>query len=71
MPVSPLAPTALVTGASHRIGRTIALFLAERGYALALHCNRSRAAAEACRRKSKTKAAGPPSCRATWRIMMT
>ncbi len=47
MPVSPLAPTALITGASHRIGRTIALFLAGRGYAVALHCNNSRAAAEA------------------------
>ncbi|MFN4309137.1 MAG: SDR family oxidoreductase [Ferrovibrio sp.] len=55
MPVSPLAPTALVTGASHRIGRTIALFLAERGYALALHCNRSRAAAEALQAQIQDK----------------
>jgi NAD(P)-dependent dehydrogenase (short-subunit alcohol dehydrogenase family) len=47
MPVPSSAPTALVTGASHRIGRAIALYLAGRGYAVALHCNRSRDAAEA------------------------
>lgn len=45
MPVPSSAPTALVTGASHRIGRAIALYLAGRGYAVALHCNRSRDAA--------------------------
>ncbi|WP_300302908.1 SDR family oxidoreductase [Ferrovibrio sp.] len=48
MPTIPShAPTALVTGAAHRIGRAIALHLAGRGYAVALHCNRSRAEAEA------------------------
>ncbi|MBM3516697.1 MAG: SDR family oxidoreductase [Alphaproteobacteria bacterium] len=39
--------TALVTGAAHRIGRTIALDLGRRGYRVAVHYNRSRAAAEA------------------------
>lgn len=38
--------TALVTGAAHRIGRAIALDLAGHGFDLAIHYNRSRAAAE-------------------------
>jgi len=38
---------ALITGAAQRIGRTIALDLAAHGYAVAVHCNRSRDAAEA------------------------
>lgn len=37
---------ALVTGAGKRVGRIIALRLAREGYALALHCNRSRREAE-------------------------
>ena len=37
---------ALVTGAGKRVGKVIALRLAEEGYALALHCNRSRREAE-------------------------
>jgi len=41
------APTALVTGGAVRIGRAIALTLAERGYAVAVHYNQSRAEAEA------------------------
>ena len=40
-------PLVLVTGAAKRIGRVIALALAERGYDLALHCRSSRAEAEA------------------------
>jgi len=38
---------ALVTGGGRRIGATIARALAAQGYALALHCHRSRAEAEA------------------------
>jgi NAD(P)-dependent dehydrogenase (short-subunit alcohol dehydrogenase family) len=38
--------TALITGAAKRIGRAIALALAADGYAVALHYNHSRAAAE-------------------------
>ena len=41
--------TALVTGAGRRIGRAIALTLAEAGYAVALHANRAGAEAEALR----------------------
>ncbi len=40
-------PTALVTGAGKRLGRTIALALAEDGFDLALHYNASRGDAEA------------------------
>lgn len=41
-----LLPTALVTGGAVRIGRTLVQSLAELGFAVAIHCNRSRAAAE-------------------------
>ncbi len=40
-------PVALVTGAAKRIGRTIALELARAGWDVGLHCNRSRADADA------------------------
>lgn len=41
------ARAALVTGGSQRIGRDIVEALAGAGYAVAIHCNRSRAGAEA------------------------
>jgi NAD(P)-dependent dehydrogenase (short-subunit alcohol dehydrogenase family) len=44
-------PAALVTGGALRIGRAIALALARRGYAVAIHANRSRADADALRDK--------------------
>jgi hypothetical protein len=40
-------PVVLVTGAAQRIGRVIALDLATHGWDIALHCHRSRTAAEA------------------------
>jgi NAD(P)-dependent dehydrogenase (short-subunit alcohol dehydrogenase family) len=40
-------PTALVTGASQRLGREMATYLASAGYAIAVHYNRSAAPAEA------------------------
>jgi len=43
----PQLGTALVTGAAQRIGRTIATALADAGYALAIHCHRSRVEADA------------------------
>lgn len=41
-----LPPTALVTGGAVRIGRTLVQALAELGFAVAIHCNRSTEAAE-------------------------
>jgi NAD(P)-dependent dehydrogenase (short-subunit alcohol dehydrogenase family) len=40
-------PLALVTGGARRIGAALATALAEEGFRVALHCNRSRAEAEA------------------------
>ncbi|HKS88394.1 MAG TPA: SDR family oxidoreductase [Stellaceae bacterium] len=47
MPALPIPKAALVTGAARRIGRALALALAEDGYAVAIHHHRSRAEAEA------------------------
>ena len=47
-PLSPRLPrTALVTGAAARLGRAIALALADAGFTVVLHCRASRTAAEA------------------------
>ena len=43
---SPPARTVLVTGAARRLGRTIALTLAQAGWQVAVHCRGSRADAE-------------------------
>ena len=43
---SPSPRTALVTGGAKRLGRLMSLALAEDGWDIALHCNRSRAEAE-------------------------
>ena len=45
----PAVPRALVTGGARRLGRAIALALAEDGFDLALHCNRSHDELEAVR----------------------
>ena len=43
---APSSRTALVTGGAKRLGRLMSLALAEDGWDIALHCNRSRAEAE-------------------------
>jgi NAD(P)-dependent dehydrogenase (short-subunit alcohol dehydrogenase family) len=47
LPTPPIPKGALVTGAARRIGRALALALAEAGYAVAVHYHSSGAAAEA------------------------
>lgn len=44
---TPRPETALITGAAHRIGRAMALDLADAGWRIAVHYNASRAGAEA------------------------
>jgi NAD(P)-dependent dehydrogenase (short-subunit alcohol dehydrogenase family) len=46
VPVPPVPKAALVTGGAKRIGRVLALALAEDGFAVAVHHHRSREAAE-------------------------
>jgi NAD(P)-dependent dehydrogenase (short-subunit alcohol dehydrogenase family) len=46
MPTPPVPKAALVTGGAQRIGRALALALAEDGFAVAVHYNRSRHRAE-------------------------
>jgi NAD(P)-dependent dehydrogenase (short-subunit alcohol dehydrogenase family) len=46
MPAPPIPKAALVTGGAQRIGRALVLALAEDGFAVAVHHNRSREAAE-------------------------
>ena len=45
------SPVALVTGAGRRVGNALAVALAEKGYRVALHANRSREPAEATARQ--------------------
>ncbi len=47
VPAAPVPKAALVTGGGRRIGRALALALAEDGFAVAVHYHRSRLAAEA------------------------
>jgi NAD(P)-dependent dehydrogenase (short-subunit alcohol dehydrogenase family) len=47
LPTPPIPKAALVTGGGRRIGRALALALAEDGFAVAVHYHRSRKAAEA------------------------
>jgi NAD(P)-dependent dehydrogenase (short-subunit alcohol dehydrogenase family) len=47
VPAVPIPKAALVTGGGRRIGRALALTLAEDGFAVAVHYHRSRKAAEA------------------------
>jgi NAD(P)-dependent dehydrogenase (short-subunit alcohol dehydrogenase family) len=61
LPVPPVPRTALVTGGAQRIGRALVIALAEDGFAVAIHHNRSREAAktlvEAVREKGGTAVA--------------
>jgi NAD(P)-dependent dehydrogenase (short-subunit alcohol dehydrogenase family) len=47
VPLAPVPRAALVTGGGRRIGRALALALAEEGFAVGVHYHRSREAAEA------------------------
>lgn len=57
---SSIPRTALVTGGAKRLGRSIALGLAEAGFAVAIHCRDSRDEAEEVARE--VRARGPAAC---------
>lgn len=52
-------PLAVVTGAARRVGRSIALHLANRGYAIGLHYHKSRAEAEITANEIRQKTGVP------------
>ena len=53
-------PVALVTGGARRIGAAFVEALAAEGFQLAIHCNRSRAEAEALAARIAATGAPPP-----------
>ena len=55
--------TALVTGGAKRIGEAIVRELANSGYGVAIHCNASRAEADALAAELAAGGAGQPSWR--------
>ena len=57
VPAPPIAKVALVTGGGRRIGRALALALAEDGFAVAIHYHHSREPAEAVAAAIRAKAA--------------
>ena len=58
-------PNALVTGGARRLGRAMCLYLAGRGYDVAIHYASSGTEAEALQPKSAPWAVAPPACRPT------
>ncbi|WP_448585864.1 SDR family oxidoreductase [Thermaurantiacus sp.] len=65
MPIPPefqgdTPPLALVTGGARRIGRALVSALAEEGFAVAIHCHRSREEAEALAAGLAARGAIPP-----------
>lgn len=53
------SPVALVTGAGRRVGNSLALALAEKGYRVVLHANRSRELAEETARQLNSQGNSP------------
>jgi NAD(P)-dependent dehydrogenase (short-subunit alcohol dehydrogenase family) len=51
------APVALITGAAQRIGRALALDLAEHGWSIGIHCHKSRKEAEVLAATLRSKGA--------------
>lgn len=56
-PMSSAPRAALVTGGAKRIGRAVCLRLASAGYAVAIHCNRSRDEADSLKREIESRGA--------------